>query len=90
MLVGTKLTLTAKLGRKSEHLEKLLLKDVRHANEPYSHHEWVSYSEARMRNLKDGDIIKFTAIVTEYLGIGENGERALKKGLGHIRSIQRV
>tara|TARA_R110000772_G_scaffold5454_4_gene19483 strand:+ start:2698 stop:2976 length:279 start_codon:yes stop_codon:yes gene_type:complete len=89
-IVGQKVTLTARVGVTDNVLDKICMMNVRKAGEVYSDHEWVVWDKNRLRNLKRGDYIKFTGIITEYIGMAEDGERILKKGLRDLRSIERL
>jgi hypothetical protein len=88
--VGKKLTLTAMIGKEDNFLDKICLVAVTLGGDPYSDHEWVIHDRNRMRNLKYGDFIRFTAYVSEYKGLDEDKNLVTKKGLCDIRNIQRL
>ena len=82
--IGKKQKLTASIGAYDHKLRKLCLLDVTSEDGFHKDHMWVNYTKRLSFNPKTK--IKFTAMVTEYLGL--DGDKQVKKvGLTNVRSV---
>lgn len=89
-LVGKKLEFKAVVGVRDNVLDKVCLERLTLDDLEVEDHQWVDFDDKRFKGLKRGDCIRFTAIITEYIGLDQEGNQIDKWGIGTIRSVERA
>lgn len=90
-LVGKKLQFKAVMGTRSNGaLDKICLEHLTLDDLEVEDHVWVTFDEKRMKGLRKGDCIRFTAIIVEYVGLNKDGKRVDKWGINNVRSVERT
>lgn len=88
--IGKKVWFTGEVGAYDEKMNKIcIINPDTTIGEVVKDHFWTDYDEQRMRNLKTGMKISFTAMITEYIGL-ENDKYVTKIGIGKLRNIKEL